>query len=193
MTAISKSTTSPIQIALTDEKNASFKIKVVDTDVRQMVKVLVEHQIPFEISFNPTYSEKKITSSTSDKKSVVETKSTNHEMDKLEEVYVRFIKNGRYEKVPTIAEIAAGCQMSPNRFKKEFEVRYGKPFFKLFMEARMEKAASLLKKGYKCNEVTQMIGYGEKSSIKFNKMFQKHFGMTPKKYQLKYYGSVDRR
>jgi methylphosphotriester-DNA--protein-cysteine methyltransferase len=38
-----------------------------------------------------------------------------------------------------------------------------------------------------------MIGYGEKSAIKFNKMFQKHFGTTPKKYQMEHYGKIDRR
>ncbi len=48
----------------------------------------------------------------------------------------------------------------------------------------MELAAKLLKKGYKATEVAKMVGYGEKSDIKFNKMFQKHFGITPKKYQL---------
>jgi methylphosphotriester-DNA--protein-cysteine methyltransferase len=31
------------------------------------------------------------------------------------------------------------------------------------------------------------------SEHQFNKMFQKHFGMTPKKYQMEYYGSINKR
>jgi YesN/AraC family two-component response regulator len=52
------------------------------------------------------------------------------------------------------------------------------------MEKRRDYAAQLFKEGYKAVEVSRRIGYGDKPYIKFNKMFQKHFGMTPKKYQM---------
>lgn len=52
------------------------------------------------------------------------------------------------------------------------------------MEARMKKSAELLIQGYNANAVSQMVGYGDKSAIKFNKMFKKFFGITPKKYQV---------
>ena len=48
----------------------------------------------------------------------------------------------------------------------------------------MHYAAQLLEKGFRCVEVSRMIGYSLNSDIKFNKMFQKYFGTTPRKYQL---------
>jgi AraC-like DNA-binding protein len=52
------------------------------------------------------------------------------------------------------------------------------------MEKRRDYAAQLFKEGYKAVEVSKQIGYGDKSCIKFNRMFQKHFGITPKRYQM---------
>jgi YesN/AraC family two-component response regulator len=50
----------------------------------------------------------------------------------------------------------------------------------------MEYASELLHLGYKSSEVAIKVGYGEKSIIEFNKMFQKHFGITPKKYKMRH-------
>lgn len=61
---------------------------------------------------------------------------------------------------------------------------YGTTWCQVCLNKRMEHAAQLLKEGYKCSEVSIKVGYGEKSAIKFNKMFQRHFGITPKKYQM---------
>lgn len=46
----------------------------------------------------------------------------------------------------------------------------------------MEYAAELLEAGHRASEVSVKIGYTQ--PIKFNKMFQKHFGITPKRYQI---------
>ena len=85
---------------------------------------------------------------------------------------------------PTERQIAAEIGIPLVKFKNEFKIAYGKPFYQLYMEKRMEYAAQLLQKGYRANKVSAMVGYGEKSAIKFSQMFQKHFGMTPKKYQM---------
>jgi len=50
------------------------------------------------------------------------------------------------------------------------------------VDKKMEYAAELLEAGHRASEVSVKIGY--KYPIKFNKMFQKHFGITPKRYQI---------
>ena len=80
-------------------------------------------------------------------------------------------------------EVAKYFERNPNTFKAIFQKQIGKPFYQFYLDRKMEHAAALLKQGFKAYEVSKKIGYGEKSAIKFNKMFQKHFGVTPKKYQ----------
>ncbi len=46
----------------------------------------------------------------------------------------------------------------------------------------MEYAAELLEARHRASEVSTKIGY--KYPIKRNKMFQKHYGITPKKYRM---------
>lgn len=99
-------------------------------------------------------------------------------------IYDKFIANNFDKPLPSIREITSSLGMGLVTFKTVFEYCYGKSFYQVYMDKRMGKAAELLKQGYTGKEVSKMVGYGEKSGIKFNKMFQKHFGMTPKKYQL---------
>jgi AraC-like DNA-binding protein len=102
----------------------------------------------------------------------------------VDEVIERYLTKNFDKPIPNTSQIAEECGVTTPIFRNYVTLQYGKPFYKLYIEHKMEYAAKLLKKGYKCNEVTVMIGYSEKSCIKFNKMFQKHFGMTPKKYQM---------
>jgi AraC-like DNA-binding protein len=46
----------------------------------------------------------------------------------------------------------------------------------------MEYVAELLEGGYKAVDVSVQLGYSQ--PIKFSKMFQKHFGVTPRRYQM---------
>ena len=48
----------------------------------------------------------------------------------------------------------------------------------------MEYASELLKKGQTATYISKHLGYSH--PIKFNKMFQKHFGVTPKKFQMQH-------
>lgn len=86
--------------------------------------------------------------------------------------------------MPSEKVIAEEFNISVISFKSQFKEKYGKTFYQYYLDKRMEYAAVLLKQGYKANDVSKRVGYGDKSSIKFNKMFQKHFGITPKKYQM---------
>lgn len=106
------------------------------------------------------------------------------ESSSIETIYRKYIEENIEQMPPNEAQIAAEIGIPLVKFKNEFKIAYGKPFYQLYMEKRMEYAAQLLQKGYRANKVSLMVGYGEKSAIKFSKMFQKHFGMTPKKYQM---------
>jgi AraC-like DNA-binding protein len=103
-------------------------------------------------------------------------------IDKITKKYItEGIKKGL---IPSVKEIAADNKLSVTILNRLFKRYYGQTFFQAYMNEKMEYAAQLLKKGLKCQTVAEYIGYGAVSSIKFNKMFQKHFGITPKKYQL---------
>lgn len=82
------------------------------------------------------------------------------------------------------SKIIKDTRMSTVLFQGKFKKLYNTTLYQYYLNKRMEYAAKLLREGYKVEEVSKQIGYGEKSAIKFNKMFQKHFGNTPKKYQL---------
>ena len=105
-------------------------------------------------------------------------------LETVKEIYNTFIE-GKFEVVPpNEAQLASNYGLKLATFKNNFKILYGKPFYQIYMEKRIEYAAKLLLQGYRAVEVSKRIGYGEKSCIKFNKMFQKHFGMTPKRYQM---------
>lgn len=111
----------------------------------------------------------------------------------VKKIYNKYL-NGDFKNVPPSEhEIAKEHGMKLMSFKRLFKKIYGQPFYQLYLERRMEYAAQLLQKGYKASEVSVMIGYSASAAIKFNKMFQKHFQMTPKKYQLQFYGKINRR
>jgi AraC-like DNA-binding protein len=85
-------------------------------------------------------------------------------------------------KDPDLTEIAHSLGLKPRIFKNSFKEIYGKPFYQYYLERKMELAANLLKTGMRASSVSKQIGYSH--PIKFSKMFQKHFGLTPKKYQM---------
>ena len=100
-------------------------------------------------------------------------------------IYNKYINEITEVPMPGMSEIAAEFGVSVNKLKVLFLEEYGQPMYKAYMQSRMMKSAELLGRGYKASVVSKMVGYGDKSGIKLNKMFQKHFGITPKKYQIK--------
>lgn len=166
----------------------------------RVVQFLVENAIPFSLS----YKLHALEPSQTDKKSINEslpnvektkipapiTSSPRAIVEKLYEKYLHPKKEGI---VPNMEALAVEFGTTTTKLKRYFLNRYSENLYAACQKKRMEYAASLLERGYKCNEVTTMVGYSESSAIKFNKMFQKHFGITPKKYQLGHYGKIDRR
>lgn len=186
---------------LSDKANSDMQISIIiePKNLAMTIDYMIGHQIPFivksEVNQQPpleSTSEQHIPSPNHkpEKERIVKDKRG---LSALEKIYDKYVVNGYDTPLPSIDEIAqeAGCNL--NTFNLRFKNKYGKSFYQLYLEEKMKYAAKLLAKGYKCNEVSEKIGYGEKSSIKFNKMFQKHFGVTPKTYQLKHYGSRSRR
>lgn len=149
---------------------------------KQVVEFLVNGNYSFHLALNYP-SQKEITAPeqpTSTPSSEITIDTPEQLWEKLPQYIVNTIKR---KKNITAEDVAARLQLSPYTFKSRFSTYFGKPFYQYYLEKRMEYAAELLKHGYKGTHVAEKVGYGAKSAIKFNKMFQKHFGMTPKKYQ----------
>lgn len=102
----------------------------------------------------------------------------------FESICLKYLKQQIEQLPPKEAQIAAEFGITAGSFKNGFRAVYGKSFYQLFMEQRIEHAKTLLLKGVKSAEIAERFGYSQ--SIKFNKVFQKYVGMTPRKFQLKH-------
>ena len=100
----------------------------------------------------------------------------------IEAVFHKHIVENSEQAPPSETEIAKEFGLTLQDFQNDLKRMYGMTFCKVYISKKMEYAADLLKAGHRANNVSRLIGYGH--PIKFNKMFQKHFGMTPKKYQM---------
>jgi AraC-like DNA-binding protein len=160
-----------------------------------IVSWLIEQSIPFGVHFpktplsaRPTIKDETQTflpSAEKITKSAFEINTAQKTQEKcISDVFDNYITNGLTQIPPTQEAIAAELNISLPTFKARFRALYGKTFYQVYMDKKMEYAAKLLKQGYRANKVSVMVGYGEKSCIKFNKMFQKYFRVTPKKYQM---------
>jgi AraC-like DNA-binding protein len=153
--------------------------------VGQVVGLLASAQIPFNIAYQEqairTEPQKKDSSLKSKELQKAKKMPKESFETKIEVLINQCLKTKR---TPSITDIAAECEMPIVTFKLFFKSQFNQTFYQYYLEERFEYAAELLRKGYNANAVSSMAGYGDKSAIKFNKMFQKHFGMTPKKYQM---------
>jgi len=173
---------------LIDKESSKVMVVLESKDFEKCCLELIRHQISFEVKYHsrPVPSFK-------DKESSFYDAPSDNFTELVKEIYNKYL-NGNFKNVPpNEQEIAKEHGIKLMSFKRLFKKIYGQPFYQLYLERRMEYAAQLLQKGYKANEVAAMIGYSASSAIKFNKMFQKRFQMTPKKYQLHYFGKINRR
>ena len=175
------------QLQQTSPTESFVNICISTDNINEILPVLLTQQIPFSMSSMAlkTKEPTKITDKTVHLETKQESKSKGKK-NKVEYAFHKYMVEGIERTPPKTNEIAAELGISDSTFNSQFKGFYGKPFFQIYMEKRMEHAAKLLKQGYKAVDVSKRIGYGEKSCIKFNKMFQKHFGMTPKKYQMSF-------
>ena len=149
---------------------------------------LIRQQIAFEVKYNGLTSSKPTVTDTFE----APVFSSNY-VEIIKKIHDKYLQGDFSNVPPSEKEITDNHGIKPALFKSLFKKVYGQPFYQLYTTKRMERAAFLLRSGYKANEVALMIGYSASSAIKFNKMFQKYFHITPKKYQLQFYGKINRR
>jgi len=82
---------------------------------------------------------------------------------------------------PLIHTLATAVGMSETKLKQLFRQTFGDTIYNYYQKIRMEEAAFLLKQaGYSVSEVGYQVGFTNLSH--FSRLFQKHYGNTPKKY-----------
>ena len=150
---------------------------------KQVIDMLITHTIPFQANLTLPEKAEPVLSPKSTTKTLPKiAKAEQTDLwEKTPQFIVDMIKKGN---LLNVEEMALRVKLAPPTFKMKFTTYFGKPFYQYYLEKGMEYASELLRCGYKSTEVAIQVGYGEKSIIKFNKMFQKHFGITPKKYQM---------
>lgn len=150
--------------------------------IKTIVSFLVAQQIPFFMSSAGFLSERvpdKNDTLVLEEKPICEISNNRRG---IEQVFQKYIIENIEMIPPNALIIAEEAGMGISQFKSQFKKRYGKSFYSCYIDAKMEYAANLLQQGLRASEVSMKIGYAH--PIKFNKMFQKYFGMTPHKYQI---------
>jgi len=106
---------------------------------------------------------------------------TMNESGLIDFVYCKYIVGGVGKIPPKIEDIAEEIGISSQQFNKLIKKCFGKPFYRVYMEYKMEYAAGLLREGQTASSVSQHVGYTQPT--KFNKTFQKFYGITPYRYR----------
>jgi AraC-like DNA-binding protein len=84
---------------------------------------------------------------------------------------------------PHLSELANMAGMSETKMKQLFKQTFGDTIYNYYQNERMQEAGFLLKHaGYSVSEAGYRLGFSNLSH--FARLFEKHFGMTPKKYTL---------
>lgn len=83
---------------------------------------------------------------------------------------------------PQLRELAKLANMSETKLKQLFKQVFGDSIYNYFQTARMEEAASMLRHpGVTVSQVGYALGFSNLSH--FGRLFAKHHGKTPKKFQ----------
>lgn len=82
---------------------------------------------------------------------------------------------------PVLSELAQMSEMSETKLNQLFKQTFGDSIYNYFQTARMEEAAFLLKQASRSvSETGYELGFSNLSH--FSRLFNRHYGMTPKKY-----------
>lgn len=82
---------------------------------------------------------------------------------------------------PALDNLSKLISMSETKMKQLFKQTFGDSIYNYYQKLRMEEAAFLLKQaGYSVSETGYNLGFSNLSH--FSKLFEKHYGITPKKY-----------
>ncbi|TDO20910.1 helix-turn-helix transcriptional regulator [Pedobacter duraquae] len=84
---------------------------------------------------------------------------------------------------PHLSTLATQAGMSETKMKLLFKQIFGDTLYNYYQNERMQEAGFLLKHaGYSVSEAGYRLGFSNLSH--FSRLFEKHFGITPKKYTL---------
>ncbi len=84
---------------------------------------------------------------------------------------------------PLLADLSQKAAMSDSKMKKLFKQVFGIGVYEYYQDARMKKAARLLSlEHYSVTQTGYALGFSNLSH--FGRLFEKHFGMKPKKYSI---------
>ena len=84
---------------------------------------------------------------------------------------------------PQLNVLAKMAGMSETKMKQLFKQVFGDTIYNYYQNERMQEAGFLLKHaGYSVSEVGYRLGFSNLSH--FSRLFEKHYGITPKKYTL---------
>ncbi|MDO3624740.1 AraC family transcriptional regulator [Mucilaginibacter sp. BT774] len=82
---------------------------------------------------------------------------------------------------PVLRELAKIASMSETKLKQLFKQTFGDTIYNYYQKARMEEAAFLLKQAkHSVSEVGYELGFSNLSH--FSRLFEKQYGITPKKF-----------
>jgi AraC-like DNA-binding protein len=82
---------------------------------------------------------------------------------------------------PVLPELAQIAAMSETKLKQLFKQTFGDTIYNYYQKVRMEEAGFLLKKAHlSVSEVGYQLGFSNLSH--FSRLFEKHYGITPKKF-----------
>ncbi|ADZ93366.1 helix-turn-helix domain-containing protein [Marinomonas mediterranea] len=108
-------------------------------------------------------------------------RGNNLDIDKLDQ----FIELNLSKKVH-ISQLANFCFLSVSQFHERFKDHTGMTPHQYLVRKRLDRAQSLLKKGYPPIQVAEMCGFSSQSAM--TNVFSQTLGITPLKYQKKYRG-----
>lgn len=89
----------------------------------------------------------------------------------------RVLMDNHFEKPLGVDQIAEQVGVTANYLSTVFRERYGQPPLRYLMSVRMDRAAQLLKQGYKVTEVAPMVGY--RDTRHFSRLFTRYHGEKP--------------
>jgi AraC-like DNA-binding protein len=177
--------------AMTDSKNvqSSVFVELNQAYLPSLMDFMVSHQVPFHLNYHKidTQSSYKTLNSIENSHNSDDTPAPEKKLSKSEkqlflfnQIKKKYLDCKQITKV-SLKEIAAEYGISVPTINQLFNKIEGRPFYQIYMERKMDYAAKLLREGRTAQDTSTLIGYSH--PIKFNKMFQKYFGLTPKKYQ----------
>lgn len=155
-------------------------------DFKKIESLLIEKRIPFSISYTYEGTENQVLKSA---EKIREANDEAHETfehstivaEKLEQIISKYIRSNFDLEASSLEDICEELGMKESTFKRLFKQYYGMTLHQYYMVKKMDHAANLIRGGHTITSVSKIIGYAH--PIKFTKMFQKHFRISPKKYQ----------